>query len=120
MGARMTITDVLAVLSCCEVLTATASSRRGRLALASALTAAAVVTDTVLSVLWALRGDTVLSALWAVAAVIWAWLWWQNRGRRRKRKALRALGHKIRARLAAMARNMPGPSPARRPVPQGA
>lgn len=53
------------------------------------------------------------SALAALAV----WLWTRRKDLKR---ALRALGHKARARLAAMARNMPRPSPVLRPVPQGA
>jgi hypothetical protein len=45
-------------------------------------------------------------------------LWWHSR--RKRKRSLKALGNKARARLAALARNMPRPSPARRPVPQGA
>ncbi len=54
-----------------------------------------------------------LSALIALAV----WLWTRRKDMKR---AVRALGNKARARLAAMARSMPRPGPALRPVPQGA
>jgi hypothetical protein len=49
-------------------------------------------------------------------ALLWFWLWWRWR-RGKRRKALRALGAKARARLAAMLRRMPRAAP--RLVPQG-
>jgi peptidoglycan/LPS O-acetylase OafA/YrhL len=58
-------------------------------------------------------------ASFGASALLALVLWWLSR-RKGKRKALKALGNKARARLAAMARNMPRPSPVRRPVPQGA
>lgn len=45
-------------------------------------------------------------------------LWWLSR--RKRKRSLKALGHKARARLAAMLRSMPKPGPVLRPVPQGA
>jgi hypothetical protein len=46
-------------------------------------------------------------------------LWWRSRRKGRKRAA-RSAGAKARARIAAMARNMPTPGRVLRPVPQGA
>ena len=43
-------------------------------------------------------------------------LWWWSR--RKRKRSLRALGNKARARLAAMIRNMPERRPVLRPVPQ--
>lgn len=79
----------------------------GRSALAAGLTAASA-----LSVGWWLG-----CAAFAVLAAVLGVLWWNSR-RKGRRKALRLLGGKARAVLAAMARNMPRPSP--RLVPQGA
>jgi len=58
-------------------------------------------------------------ASFAVSGMLALILWWLSRRRKRKR-AVKALGHKARARLAAMIRNMPKPGPVLRPVPQGA
>jgi hypothetical protein len=60
---------------------------------------------------------------WAAAggdaglAVFWLWLWWRGR-RGKRRRALKAIGDKTRAVLAAMAGNMPRAAP--RPAPQSA
>jgi membrane protein implicated in regulation of membrane protease activity len=68
----------------------------------------------------------VMDGQWPAAGIVLAgvayWLWqiWRHWRRRKRRRSLKALGHKARARLAAMARNMPRPSPAPRLVPQGA
>lgn len=56
-------------------------------------------------------------AAWGASGLLGLVLWWHSR-RKGRRKALRLLGGKARAVLAAMARNMPRPSP--RLVPQGA
>jgi len=53
----------------------------------------------------------------AALAAFWLWLWWRGR-RGKRRKALKAIGDKSRAVLAAMARNMPRPAP--RLAPQSA
>jgi len=88
---------------------------------ARALSLAAASTYTALSALNAVEGDRTDSGLAAFLAVIWWLNWWlDRRGGRRKKRSLRQLGHKARARLAAMARSMPRPGPVLRPVPQGA
>lgn len=51
----------------------------------------------------------------AALAVVFLWLWWRKR--KDRKKALRALGYKARARLEAMVRSMPRLSP--RLVPEG-
>lgn len=66
-----------------------------------------------------------LTGAWTYAAVVgllaaYRWWLWRNGPRKRRRQTLKALGHKARARLAAMARNMPGAGPVVRPVAQGA
>jgi hypothetical protein len=48
--------------------------------------------------------------LCGAAAVFWAWGWWKNRGKRR-RKALAVLGAKSRALRDALVANMPRPQP---------
>jgi hypothetical protein len=58
-------------------------------------------------------------AAWSTSMLLALILWWWSR-RRGKRKALKALGAKARARVAAMVKNMPKPGPVLRPVPQGA
>ena len=48
-------------------------------------------------------------------AILYSWLWWKNRRNRKRRRALRDLGAKSRARIEAMVRQMtpsPIPSPA--------
>jgi hypothetical protein len=106
---------MLEVLSLCGVVGAVASQGRGRVAAAMMFCTLVVVADATVSVLWALGNQPLLSATWAGLAVFWAWLWWRNWRKRRKR-SLKALGNKAKARLAAMLRNMPRPSP--RLVPQ--
>ena len=64
-------------------------------------------------------GSRVNAAASAASALLALVLWWHSRRKRRKR-SLRQLGSKARARLAAMARNMPRPGPVLRPAPQGA
>jgi len=61
--------------------------------------------------------DWVNVASWAASGLTGLILWWWSR--RKRKRSLKALGHKARARLAAMARNMPKPGPVLRPVPQG-
>lgn len=51
-------------------------------------------------------------------AAAWFWIWRSGGGGRKRKRSLRELGHKARARVEALARNMPRPA-ARRPVPQG-
>jgi hypothetical protein len=53
-------------------------------------------------------------AAWGASGLLGLILWWWSR--RKRRRSLRQLGGKARARLAAMLRNMPRPSP--RLVPQ--
>lgn len=65
------------------------------------------------------QGDWRDAAAFGSSGLLALILWWRSRRKRRKR-SLKALGHKARARLAAMARNMPRPAPVLRPVPQGA
>jgi hypothetical protein len=80
---------------------------------------AAAVSYTALIPLNALTGDWPGAVLAAFLAVF-AWVvWWVDRHGRRKRRSLKALGSKARARLASMLRNMPRPGPVLRPVPQG-
>lgn len=95
------------------VLPATAAAAMGLRGLAAFLSGTVAVIAVVIAVLYALQGNGPQTAVNAGIAVFWAWLWWQQWRRRRKR-SLRQLGHKARAKLAAMIRNMP------RPVPQGA
>lgn len=66
----------------------------------------------------ALKGDWRNALAWGLSGLLALALWWFSR-RRKRRRALRQLGHKARAALAAMARNMPRPGPVLRPVPQG-
>lgn len=61
-------------------------------------------------------GEWVIVASFGASALTGTVLWWYSR--RKRKRSLRQLGNKARARLAAMARNMPRPSP--RLVPQGA
>jgi hypothetical protein len=62
-------------------------------------------------------GEWLHLAAWGASGLLGLVLWWWSR-RKGRRKALRLLGGKARAVLAAMARNMPRLSP--RLVPQGA
>jgi hypothetical protein len=80
---------------------------------------AAAVVFTALAPLSAITGDRAGAGIAAfLAAASWLAWWLGRRGGRRRRRSPRALGHKARARLAAMARNMPRPGPVLRPVPQ--
>jgi len=54
-------------------------------------------------------GEWVLAAAWGTSGVAGLVLWWHSR-RKGKRKALKAIGGKAKARLAAMLGNMPRPS----------
>jgi Flp pilus assembly protein TadB len=104
-----------AVFTCCA-FGSLAAGRRGKPALEHGLCGLACAAETVLAVLDALGGQRVASAVALAVAAVWFWLW--RRGRKNRKRSLRQLGHKARARLAAMIRNMPRPSP--RLVPQGA
>lgn len=75
-----------------------------------ALGAAGMTAGTVIAGAWPEAASSGASVLLALV------LWWYSR--RKRKRSLRQLGNKARARLAAMARNMPRPSP--RLVPQGA
>lgn len=57
-------------------------------------------------------------AAFGVSGLLGLILWWLSR--RKRKRSLKALGSKARARLAAMVKNMPTPGPVLRPVPQGA
>lgn len=61
-----------------------------------------------------LSGEWTHVAGWGASALLALVLWWWSR--RKRKRSLKALGHKARARLAAMVKNMPRPSP--RLVPQ--
>jgi len=113
------VTGMTAVTVCaailetgCVIAASAMPSRRGW-ALAVAVTAG------LKSALEAVTGHWVLAPADAAVAAAWLWIWLNRRGGRRKR-SLRQLGHKARARLAALARNMPKPGPVLRPAPQGA
>lgn len=102
------------------VLPAIAAAAMGLRGLAAFMSGTVAVIAVVIAVLYALQGNGPQTAVNAGIAVFWAWMWWQQWRRRRRKRSLRQLGHKARARLAAMARNMPRPGPVLRPVPQGA
>jgi hypothetical protein len=106
-----------AVFVCCA-LGSTAADMRGTPDFAQRLRGIAVIAETVLAVLDALDRAWIGSAIALAVAAAWFWLW--RRNRRKRRRSLKALGNKARARLAAMARNMPKPGPVLRPSPQGA
>jgi hypothetical protein len=61
-------------------------------------------------------GGWLYVASWGASALLGLILWWLSR--RNRKRSLKLLGAKARARLAAMVRSMPRPSP--RLVPQGA
>lgn len=61
-------------------------------------------------------GGWLYAASYGASGLLALILWWWSR--RKRKRSLRQLGHKARARLAAMVRNMPRPSP--RLVPQRA
>jgi hypothetical protein len=107
----------LAGVAC--VVGALAAVNTARMALALFLAGTTAVIAAVLALLYALHGNWPGAVANAGVAAFWAWIWWHH-GRRRRKRSLRALGNKARARLAAMARNMPRPGPVLRPVPQGA
>lgn len=69
----------------------------------------------------AVQGPSWMAALEAFCTVVWAWqAWtdWKNRDKRRRRRATAWLGHKGRAALAKLKRNMPRVTvPRLRPVP---
>jgi small basic protein len=109
---------ILAALGC--VFGTAAATATARLALAVFLAGMVALTAGVLALLYAFQGDWLAAVLLAFVAVLWGRLWWQSWRRRKKKRSLRALGHKARARLAALARNMPRPGPVLRPAPQGA
>jgi hypothetical protein len=62
----------------------------------------------------AVGGGWLYVASWGASALLGLILWWLSR--RNRKRSLKLLGAKARARLAAMLRNMPRPSP--RLVPQ--
>lgn len=64
----------------------------------------------------AVSGGWLYVASWGASALLGLILWWLSR--RQRKRSLRQLGNKARARLAAMLRNMPSLSP--RLVPQAA
>jgi hypothetical protein len=69
-----------------------------------------------------MQDNVAWSVISGTLAAIGAWIWWRS-GRGKRRKALRELGAKSKARLAALvrkAREAGVPRPALRPVPQGA
>jgi hypothetical protein len=101
------------VLATCVV------AARGQRALAHVLTGMTAIAYAALALYYALHGDVIGASACGAIAAIWARSWWRGPRKRRKR-SLKALGHKARARLAAMARSMPRPGPVLRPVPQGA
>ena len=112
-GSCLTLTAIACVLG------ALGAAMTARVALAVFLAGMVALLASAIALLGALQGDWPQAVTNAVVAAYWAWLWWQFWRRRRKR-SLRQFGHKARARLAAMARNMPRPGPVLRPVPQGA
>ncbi len=85
------------------------------------LTLADVTANAMIATGWAL----IPSRAWAVFAgavtVLTALYWWRSGSGRRRRRALRELGAKSRARIAAMVTRMRErpPRPALRPVPAG-
>jgi hypothetical protein len=81
---------------------------------------ATAIVYTVLIPLTVLTGDWPGTGVAAFLALIWWLTWWLGRRGRRRKRSLRGLGFKARARLAAVLRNMPRPGPVLRPVPQGA
>jgi len=114
-GAEWCLT--FAAVAC--VFGAIATAMTARWALAAFLSGMTAVAYAVLALFYALHGDGLLTGVHAFNAAMWAWIWWRRRRGGRKR-SLRQLGHKARARLAALARNMPRPGPVLRPVPQAA
>lgn len=60
----------------------------------------------------ALEGDNVACAVNLAISALWAyfaWREWKNRKNKRKKRALAELGHKARAKLEEMVKNMPAP-----------
>lgn len=110
---------VMTVLAVCSVAGYLIADRGNPVA-AKWLCAVAALAYVALAVLFALSRDWPWSGIDTALAAFYGWLWWNRRNRRRRRRSLRSLGEKSRARLAAMARNMPKPGPVLRPVPQGA
>lgn len=92
------------------------AASRGHLGAARRLQGALAAGYAALGLLDAAAREWAAAAVTLACAAFWFWLWRRNR-RDRKKRMLRLLGHKARARLEAMARNMPRPSP--RLVPQG-
>jgi hypothetical protein len=91
---------------------------RGKHALAASFAGLTAASFAVAAILSALNRHPAESAAYAAMAAVYFWLWRWNRPRRRR--SLKALGHKAKARVADMLRNMPKPGPVPRPVPQGA
>jgi hypothetical protein len=92
----------------------------GEHARAAMWAAGVVVTLGLATVICVAGGDWPASAVYAVGVVVWVRIFWKNWRRRKRNRSLAALGHKARARLAALLRSMPKPGPVLRPVPQGA
>lgn len=107
---------IVAVVACCAFGHGF-SRGRGNLSAAAGFAALACAAETILAAIDAMDRDWLASAIALAVAAFWFWIWRRNRGNRKR--SLRALGNKARARLAAMARNMPKPGPVLRPVPQG-
>jgi hypothetical protein len=62
-------------------------------------------------------GGWLYTAAYGASGLLGLILWWWSR--RKRKRSLRALGAKARARLAAMVSKIPKPGPVLRPVPQG-
>jgi hypothetical protein len=56
-------------------------------------------------------------AVLAILTLPFLWIWLRGGGRGRRKRSLKSLGHKARAKLAELARRMPKPWLAREPVP---
>lgn len=116
MPAALALTVLIPVFIACSWMALRAQARQ--VPSLEAWNLAAAVFATVVAVVFIFLGARLGGIpLGVVAALRW-WLWWHGRGGRKRKRPLRALGHKARARLAAMARNMPKPGPLLRPVPQ--
>lgn len=99
-------------------VTSTLASARRNLEAATQRAGCAAIAYVVLALTDVLSRNWIAAAIAAACALFWAWLWW--RGRKDRKKALRTLGAKSKARLEALVRNMPKPGPVLRPVPQSA
>lgn len=110
------MTGVITALCCVAVISACGASfsRRSEGA-RTAWAGIAAMAYLALAVAYAIMSEWPLAGLETAFAAYWAWMWWRNR--RKRKRPLRALGNKARARLAEMIANMPGPGPVLRPVP---